>query len=351
MRKKGGNNMKAGVFYGKESLIIEDLKMPQPNDDEIVIKVMACGICGTDIHIFDGDEGAASTPKGTVLGHEFSGIVTEIGKNVKNVNVGDRVCVDPNKLCGSCYWCRNAIGHFCKNMVGIGTTVNGGFAQYCKIPESQAYKFSDSLSFSEAAMTEPVACCLHGIDLCNIKTDDMVLIIGGGMIGMIMIQLARVSGAAKIIVIETQEDKHSILAGLGADLVINPINEDVSKMLSENGIERVSKVIECVGKTATMEQAIKLAGKKATVMLFGLTAPNDEIRIKPFEVFKKELTIKASYINPYTQKRALEMIESGRIDVSSMIYEKIPLERLPDVLADKELRRKGKFIVTWEKEI
>lgn len=342
--------MKAGVFYGKESLIIEDLKMPQPNDDEIVIKVMACGICGTDIHIFDGDEGAASTPKGTVLGHEFSGIVTEIGKNVKNVNVGDRVCVDPNKLCGSCYWCRNAIGHFCENMVGIGTTVNGGFAQYCKIPKSQAYKFSDSLSFSEAAMTEPVACCLHGIDLCDIKTDDTVLIIGGGMIGMIMIQLARVSGAAKIIVIETQEDKRSILTRLGADLVINPINEDVSKLLSENDIERVSKVIECVGKTATMEQAIKLAGKKATVMLFGLTAPNDEIKIKPFEVFKKELTIKASYINPYTQKRALEMIESGRIDVSSMIYEKIPLERLPDVLADKELRRKGKFIVTWEEK-
>lgn len=350
MRKKGGNNMKAGVFYGKERLKIEDLKIPHPNDDEIVIKVMACGICGTDIHIFDGDEGAAATPKGTVLGHEFSGIVTEIGKNVKNVNVGDRVCVDPNKLCGSCYWCRNAIGHFCENMVGIGTTVNGGFAQYCKIPKSQAYKFSDSLSFSEAAMTEPVACCLHGIDLCDIKTDDTVLIIGGGMIGMIMIQLARVSGAAKIIVIETQEDKHSILAGLGADLVINPINEDVSKILSENDIERVSKVIECVGKTATMEQAIKLAGKKATVMLFGLTAPNDEIRIKPFEVFKKELTIKASYINPYTQKRALEMIESGRIDVSSMIYEKIPLERLPDVLADKELRRKGKFIVTWEEK-
>lgn len=351
MRKKGGNNMKAGVFYGKEILKIEDLKMPQPNDDEIVIKVMACGICGTDIHIFDGDEGAAATPKGTVLGHEFSGIVTEIGKNVKNVNVGDRVCVDPNKLCGSCYWCRNAIGHFCENMVGIGTTVNGGFAQYCKVPESQAYKFSDSLSFSEAAMTEPVACCLHGIDLCEIKTDDTVLIIGGGMIGMIMIQLARVSGAAKIIVIETQEDKRSILTRLGADLVINPINEDVSKILSENGIERVSKVIECVGKTATMEQAIKLAGKKATVMLFGLTAPNDEIRIKPFEVFKKELTIKASYINPYTQKRALEMIESGRIDVSSMIYEKIPLEKLPVVLADKELRRKGKFIVTLEKEI
>ncbi len=343
--------MKAGVFYGKESLIIEDLKMPQPNDDEIVIKVMACGICGTDIHIFDGDEGAASTPKGTVLGHEFSGIVTEIGKNVKNINIGDRVCVDPNKLCGSCYWCRNAIGHFCENMVGIGTTVNGGFAQFCKVPESQAYKFSDSLPFSEAAMTEPVACCLHGMDLCDIKTDDTVLVIGGGMIGMIMIQLARVSGAAKIIAMETQEDKCGILTGLGADLVINPINEDVSEILSENGIERVSKVIECVGKTATMEQAIKLAGKKATVMLFGLTAPNDEIRIKPFEVFKKELTIKASYINPYTQKRALEMIESGRIDVSSMIYEKIPLERLPDVLADKELRRKGKFIVSWEKEI
>ena len=121
--------MKAAVFYGKHDIKIEDIGMPMAKADEVVVKVMACGICGTDIHICEGDEGAAPTPAGTVLGHEFAGVVTEVGSDVRDIKTGDRVCVDPNKLCGNCYYCRNAIGHFCENMIGIGTTVNGGFEQ------------------------------------------------------------------------------------------------------------------------------------------------------------------------------------------------------------------------------
>ena len=193
--------MKAAVFYGKHDLRIENINKPMANVNEVVVKVMACGICGTDIHIYEGDEGAAATPPNTVLGHEFAGIVTEIGSGVKNIKIGDRVCVDPNKLCGECYYCKSAIGHFCENIIGIGTTVNGGFEQYCAVPQSQIYKIADTTSFEEAAMTEPVSCCMHGIDLCNIKTDDTVLIIGCGMIGLIMLQLAKTAGAAKLIVI------------------------------------------------------------------------------------------------------------------------------------------------------
>lgn len=337
--------MKAAVFYGKHNLKIEELDMPKAGADEAVIKVMACGICGTDVHIYEGDEGAAATPPKTVLGHEFAGVVTEVGENVKNVKVGDRVCVDPNKLCGSCRYCRSAVGHFCEHMVGIGTTVNGGFEQFCAVPESQIYKIAETTSFEEAAMAEPVSCCLHGIDLCNIKTDDSVLVIGCGMIGLIMIQLAKAAGAARIAAIETDEEKFDKAKELGADFCINPIKEDTAKVLEENGISDVTKVIECVGKVQTMEQAVKLAGRKATVMFFGLTAPDDTIKIKPFEIFKKELEIKASYINPYTQQRAIEMINSKRIDVKSMVAETAELSRLPEILADPALRKKGKFII------
>lgn len=337
--------MKAAVFYGKHNLKIEEFDMPKAGADEAVIKVMACGICGTDVHIYEGDEGAAATPPKTVLGHEFAGVVTEVGENVKNVKVGDRVCVDPNKLCGSCRYCRSAVGHFCEHMVGIGTTVNGGFEQFCAVPESQIYKIAETTSFEEAAMAEPVSCCLHGIDLCNIKTDDSVLVIGCGMIGLIMIQLAKAAGAARIAAIETDEEKFDKAKELGADFCINPIKEDTAKVLEENGISDVTKVIECVGKVQTMEQAVKLAGRKATVMFFGLTAPDDTIKIKPFEIFKKELEIKASYINPYTQQRAIEMINSKRIDVKSMVAETAELSRLPEILADPALRKKGKFII------
>lgn len=337
--------MKSAVFYEKHKLIIEDIETPKPGKNEVLIKVMACGICGTDVHIFEGDEGAAATPAGTVLGHEFSGVIEQVGEDVAGFKVGDKVCVDPNKLCGDCYYCRNGIGHFCDNMIGIGTTVNGGFSEYCVVPVSQLYKVSDKTTFEEAAMAEPVACCMHGIDMCDISCGDTVMVIGGGMIGLIMLQLAKLKGAARLIMVEPVEAKREHAKRLGADICIDPFNEDVKAVLKANNIERVNTVIECVGNVKTMAQAISYAGKKSTVMLFGLSKPDDTLEIKPFELFKKEIVLKASFINPYTQTRAIELIDSGKIDVSSMIYSINSLDELPGILADSEKRRQGKFII------
>jgi threonine dehydrogenase-like Zn-dependent dehydrogenase len=232
-------------------------------------------------------------------------------------------------------------------MVGIGTTVDGGFAEYCLVPMSQVYKFEKDITFAEAAMTEPVACCLHGIDMCNINVGDTVLVIGGGMIGLIMLQLASLKGAATLVLVEPIKEKREHALKLGADIVIDPINENVAEVLAKNNVGRINTVIECVGKTATIEQAISLSGKYSTVMMFGLTRPNDEIKVKPFEIFKKEIVLKASFINPYTQSRALKLIENKKVDVSSMIYKQIPLAELPSVLSDKKERTKGKYIVTF----
>ena len=238
--------MKACCFYEKNDLRVTEIEKPTPKKDEVLIKVMACGVCGTDVHIFCGDEGCFPTPAGTVLGHEFAGVVEEVGAEVKGLKAGDRVCVDPNQLCGKCYYCLSGIGHFCEEMRGIGTGVNGGFAQYCVVPESQAYKFSEKTDFAAAAMTEPVACCLHGIDLCEISCGDTVAVIGGGMIGMIMLQLAKLSGAGKLILLEPVAEKRAIAETLGADLTIDPIHENVKETLAANGIDRISCVIECV---------------------------------------------------------------------------------------------------------
>ncbi len=337
--------MKAAVFYGKKDLRIEEVKKPVPGYGEVLVKVHACGVCGTDVHIYEGDEGAAKSPAGTILGHEFAGEVEEIGKGVKSIRVGDRVCVDPNKLCGKCEYCRNGIGHFCENMIGIGTTVNGGFAEYCAVPEEQAYLISEELTFEEAAMAEPVACCLHGIDMCEIHPGDTVAVFGMGMIGLLMLQLARISGAAKIIAIEPVEIKRGQAVRLGADLVIDPVKQDIKQVLLENDITRIHTVIECVGRIDSMKQALEIAGKKSVVMLFGLTRPEEELAIKPFELFKKEITLKASFINPYTQQRAISLIESGKIDVRSMIYKKMSLEELSKVLEDGAMRSPGKIII------
>jgi len=337
--------MKASVYKGNRTIVVEDVAMPSIGSHDILVKIMACGICGTDIHIFEGAEGAAQTTPPIILGHEFSGIVEKVGSNVKHLKVGDRISVDPNNMCGSCYYCQNGIAHFCENMIGYGTTNDGGFAQYWAGNSKQAYRLDDNISFAEGAMVEPIACCLHGIDCCEINAGSTVMIIGGGTIGLIMIQLAKIAGASTVIVSEPIEEKRGMAMKVGADIVIDTLHEDVQTILDQHHITRINTVIECVGLKLTMMDAIKYAGKNSVVMLFGLGNPNDEIPIKPFQLFKKEVTIKASFINPYTQSRALDILKSGNLDVKTLISHEITLEELSGVLANPEKRNCGKVIV------
>ncbi len=289
--------MKSAVLYKKDDLRVEEVEKRKPKRYEATIKVEYCGVCGTDRHIFAGAEGAGYTPPGTVLGHEFSGVVVEVGEDVKDIAVGDRVCVDPNDMCGKCYYCRQGMGHFCEDMTGIGTGVNGGFAEYCTVNAKQAYKLPVGLSLKAAAMAEPVACCLHGMDLTNVSQGDTVMIIGGGTIGMIMLQLAKIAGAARLIMMEPIQSKRELSQKLGANITIDPMNENIEEILEINSIKQIDKVIECVGFVDTMKTAIKYTGKGGTTMLFGLTDPDSEMPIKPFEIFKNEITVKASFIN------------------------------------------------------
>ena len=337
--------MKSAVFYGKHDLRVEEHEMPK----NVLIQVKACGVCGTDVHIYEGDKGAAEVMPPTILGHEFSGVIAEVGSEVTNYKAGDRVCIDPNCYCGACEPCRNGVVHYCEHMIGYGTTVNGGFAEYCAVNERQVYKLGDNTSFEQGAMTEPVACCLHGMDMCEIRPGHQVVVIGGGMIGLLMLQLSSLAGAAKVALLEPVESKREVGKKLGADICIDPIHEDVKARLKEVGMTWVNTVIECVGRPSTIEQAIDIAGNKAVVMMFGLTKPDETISVKPFEIFRKELVLKASYINPYTQKRALDLIDSGRLDVSSMVYEVADLDELADILSNPELRAKGKYIISPEK--
>lgn len=341
--------MQSAVFYGKHDLRVEEYEMPKVGPKDVLIQVKTCGICGTDVHIYEGDKGAAEVTPPTILGHEFAGVIAEVGSEVTAYQVGDRVCIDPNCYCGACNPCRNGVAHYCEHMIGYGTTVNGGFAEYCAVNERQVYKLGENTTFEQGAMTEPVACCLHGLDLCQIQPGHQVVIIGGGMIGLLMVQLAKLAGVAKVALLEPVESKREVGKKLGADVCIDPLQEDVKAVLQENGMTWIRTVIECVGRPSTIEQAIDLAGNKAVVMMFGLTKPDEMIHVKPFQIFQKELELKASYINPYTQKRALDLIDSGRLDVSSMIYKVCGLHELEDILSKPELRTKGKYIICPEK--
>ncbi len=337
--------MKAAVFYGRHELKVEEMAKPTITADEVLIEVKACGVCGTDVHIFEGSDGAAKVYPPEILGHEYSGLICEVGENVTNFKVGDRVCVDPNMYCGKCVPCRDGKVHFCENMLSYGVTLKGGFAQYSAVNERQVYKLSENTNYIAGAMVEPLACCLHGIDMCDIKQGEKVVVVGGGLIGLLMLQLATISGASAVAVLEPSPEKREQAKKLGAALCIDPITEDVKKVLSDNGFDDVSVVIECVGKTQTIENAIDIVGKGGTVMMFGLTAPDDTISVKPFTVFQKEIVLKSSFINPLTQRRALELIDSGKVDVESMVCATCSLDELENVLKDASLRAKGKYVV------
>lgn len=336
--------MKAAVYHGPGDLRVEEVPVRKLKDNEVKIQVKYCGICGTDIHIFHGDGGCCDVTPPLVPGHEFSGVVAEVGAGVKTVKVGDRVTGDPNDMCGECYFCKNGMQHFCKNNIGIGTTVDGGFAEYVIMREKQAYKVSDDLSFIEAAMAEPISCCLHGIDLCNIKAGDTVLVMGGGPIGMIMMQLAKNAGASKVIMSEPVEEKREQALKLGATKTIDPLHEDVEAVLAEY-CENVNVVIECVGNVHTQADAVRFAGRGATIMYFGLAAPEESFPIRPDDIFKKELHITSSYINPYSFERAIQILESGTVELESLITNVVPLDDIADVFTKPEYRRTGKVMI------
>lgn len=336
--------MKAAVFYGKGDIRVDNnYPMPKVGPQQVLLRVKACGVCGTDVHIHAGAQGATECEPPVILGHEFAGEVVEIGSAVTRVKVGDHVTVNPNIACEACDQCRRGNVHFCDTMTATGVNHDGGFAEYCVVLEKQAHVIPKDVPFEEAAMCEPVACCLHGIDLSQIKCGDTVMIIGGGTIGMIMLQLAQLSGAVRCVLLDVNENRFELAKKLGAELVLNPAKDDVAAELKKHGFDDIRVVIECAGRPESVMNAIEYAGKAATVMIFSLTEPDCAIPYLPFAAFKKELTLKTSFVNPNTQGRAAQIITSGRLNLKDLISDRIPLDEIGE--AFKPGPRNGKIVI------
>ncbi|MDD2971583.1 MAG: zinc-dependent alcohol dehydrogenase family protein [Lachnospiraceae bacterium] len=337
--------MKCVVFHGKQDERVEYRDIPEPQEGEVLIKVMACGICGSDVHIYEGDQGSAAAVPPLIQGHEFAGIVDRLGKDVTSCRVGDRVVADPANNCEECFYCEAGLMSHCDHMEAIGTTRDGGFAQYCTVPARLIHHIEDSVSFQEAAMAEPLACCINGADRSDIELGDDVVIYGGGPIGLLHLQLALMKGAARVAVVEPVEEKRAMATKLGAYCTINPVKDKVQKVLQDNGIYHVKTVIETCGRKETSEEAIEIVDKHGTVIYFAVTGVNATMDLKTYMVFQKELSIKGSYCSPYGMERATHMINAHRIDVTTMVSDAIPLEELESVLKDPKKRATGKYIV------
>jgi L-iditol 2-dehydrogenase len=323
--------MKAARLEAVGSLVIREVGEPTAQAGELLVRVEACGVCGTDRHIFHGEYPAAlpMTP-----GHEFAGTVTAVGPGCA-IEVGTRLTVDPNISCGICVECRRGESCLCPRRVALGVDLDGGLAEFVLVPERQAYPIPAGMPITWGALCEPLACCLHALDLAAIKPGMQVAIFGGGVIGQIMVQLSALSGAVSTVLVTRQAERRSLAARLGATATYDPHAVDMpAALLGQGGVlaRGADVVFECAGVVETFEQSMATARRGGTVVVVGV-APQDAISaIRPYDIFSRELRIVGSFLNPLTHGRAVELASSGRLDLASLITSERPLEQAPALL-------------------
>lgn len=343
--------MYAAVLHGVRDLRLEEVPDPKPSADEALIRVNATGICGTDIHIFRG-EWRTSTP--IILGHEFSGIIVEVGRDVRGLSVGDPVVVEPNITCGSCYFCRmSERNYFCENLEAIGVTINGAFAEYVKARESNIYRIPRDFNLDEAALIEPLACCVRGIDQAGIRVGDTVAIVGAGPVGLILLQLAKQAGATMIIQTDREDARLKLASRLGADHVVNIEDEDPVETIRElTGGYGVDVAIEAVGSPEAITQAMEATRRGGRLLIFGVSPQEAVWKVKPFELYDKELTIMTSYRSPFTFQRAVKIAVSRRVRLKPLISHIFKLKEIHRAfeVAEKRLEGAIKVLVKPEKD-
>jgi 2-desacetyl-2-hydroxyethyl bacteriochlorophyllide A dehydrogenase len=321
--------MKAALFTkpGSFGVVMKDLRPLAVN--EVLVRVEACGICGTDLHIVEGS--SRSTPP-VVLGHEYAGIVEDQGKCL-DIAAGTKVAIDPNISCGTCFYCRRGLVHLCANLRALGVDIDGGMAEFCIVPKGQLHVLPQGMTAEAGALIEPLSCAVHGLDRAQIRSGDSVVILGGGTVGLIMLQLIKKAGAANVIIVEPLEHKRLLARRLGAETVLDPAQDDINERVRQETGEGADVVIECAGTRATMQLSLQLVRRGGIVEFFGVCPIGVTIPVEPNVVYFKELTIVGSYVNPHTFTRAAVLLNSGIVKTDALMIGHFPLDGVHDAFA------------------
>lgn len=313
-------------------LALRDVPEPVPGPGEVLVRVEACGICGTDRHLLHGE--FPSAPPVT-LGHEVSGLVEAVGEGV-TLRPGTRVTLDPNIACGRCEPCRRGRVNLCERLQAIGIHRDGGFAERVLAPEGQAYPLPGTLDPLHGAFCEPLACCLHGMDLAGVRPGASVAVLGGGVIGLLVVQLARLAGAGRIVLSTRQAPRRALAERLGATATIDPSEGDVvSRLLGPGGSlpGGADVVVECAGVADTVAQSLRLARPGGTVVILGVMPKGERVAVEPFDLLFRELTVFGSFLNPFAHGRAAALVASGALELDALATRRIGLEEVPAVVA------------------
>lgn len=277
--------------------------------DEVRLRPLAVGVCGTDAHIV---AGSFPAEPGVVLGHEVCGRVVEVGAEVGGTTaprVGDLVTVEPHRYCTACTWCRAGQEHLCSGKRGYGVRLDGGMAESMVVPARIAFVLPPDTVPWVGALCEPVACCVHAIDRLGVMAGQALLVLGSGPAGAVLVALGRLLGATPIVAADTRGVRRDLALRMGADVVINPRDPDqVRHALEITGGEGYPAVVDAVGSSAVLEQAMLLTRRGGRVLEFGVASPDDVAAVRPHDLFSRELTLLGSVINPFTHQRALALL-------------------------------------------
>lgn len=336
--------MKAVVLEGVNKIETREINVDKIVANEVLIKVETAGICGSDRHILHGTY-PSNYP--VVLGHEFSGII-ESAPISSRFKIGDRVNVNPNIACKICKYCLMGLVNLCQNNLALGVNRNGGLAQYVAVPETQLFGLPISLDSKFGALCEPIACCIQGLDLAGIKPGDSVAIIGGGVIGQIMVQLAKKSGAQIILLSTRQKFRREMAEQTGATHSIDPSNlSSNEKFIGINGVAAggFDVVLECAGTTQSLQQSLDIVRSGGTVILFGVLPQEQKFEITPFDIFVRQIRIQGTFTGSNVHGRAAEMVAAGDLDLAPLITHIIGLDDVPKLLCGNPLTGEIKTLV------
>jgi len=330
--------MKAAVFYGPNDLRIEERPVPVPSENELLLKVGACAICGTDLRT--SRHGASNITEPVILGHEVAGTVVEAGKALRGYSTGDRVAVAPAVPCGDCPYCLRGIQSMCDNLRSIGYQFHGGFAEYMIAPwpavkAGCVNRVPDNLSFEEATLAEPLACAINAQELLGVGMEDTVAILGAGPLGCMHADLASVRGARKVILTDIRERRLALARKFAADVFLDGSREPLAERIKEEtGGAGASVVIVAAPSAAAQEQAVTLAAKRGRISFFGgLPKTSPMTTVNANLIHYRELFVVGAYGSmPRHNRLALDLLAAGRVHAPELVGMVVPLEKLAEGL-------------------
>ena len=334
--------MKAAVFDSPGKVRVAEVPDPIVGPEDVLIAVKASGICGTDLHIYEGDF-IADYP--LIPGHEFAGEVIEIGADVQNFKPGDRVAVDPGVFCRKCSFCMENRENFCANFKAYGVHFSGGFAEMSAVKEENVCHIH-GLSYLEGAMVEPIGCGIHGIRQVGIDLGDHVLIFGCGPIGSILMQLCKNSGAATLTVVDVMEGKLHLAKKLGATNALLA-DADLPAKLKELRPEGFQVVIDATGSPAVVQSMFDYVRDRCRLLFFGVCPSKAKIQISPYDVYKRELKIYGTFALLHTAAPAIEMIREKKVNAEALVSHRLPLDDFMTGL-DMMLEKSGSMKIIVE---